>query len=175
MKKESTKKDIMMQAFNKQINEEMFSSYLYLSMAAQFEDMALPGFANWMRVQAQEELSHAIIFFNYIVERGGRVELQAIEKPQKEWKTALKMFEAAYEHECHISELINKLMDLSVQERDYASQNMLQFFVKEQVEEEANADAIVQKIRLMGDAQGAMFMLDRELGTRVFTPPVKAV
>lgn len=173
MKKETTKKDMMMQALNKQINEELFSSYLYLSMAAQFEDMALAGFASWMRVQAQEELSHAMIFFNYIVERGGRVELDAIQKPQKEWKTALKMFEAAYDHECHITGCINKLMDQAVQEKDYATQNMLQFFIKEQVEEEASADEIVQKLRLMGDAQGAMFMMDRELGQRVFNPPAK--
>ncbi len=166
-------KKTMIQAINKQINEELFSSYLYLAMSAQFEDISLPGFANWMRVQAQEEISHAMIFFNYLVERGARVELAAIEKPEKEWKSPINMFEAAYKHECYISECINKLMDLAVKDRDYATQNMLQFFIEEQVEEEASADDIVQKLKLMGDAQGAMFMLDREMGQRVFNPPTK--
>lgn len=161
----------MVQALNKQINEELFSSYLYLAMSAQFEEMSLPGFAGWMRVQAQEEISHAMIFFNYIAERGDRVELQAIEKPQKQWKSPLEMFDAAYQHECHISECINKLMDLAVKERDYATQNMLQFFIEEQVEEEASADAILQKLKRIGDAQGMVFMLDRELGQRSFKPP----
>lgn len=161
-------KETMINALNEQINEELFSSYLYLAMAAQFDDMALAGFANWMKVQAQEELSHAMKFFNYVSERGGRVALKAIAEPQKEWKTSLEMFEAAYEHECHISECINKLVDLAIKERDYATQNMLQWFVEEQVEEEASADEIVQKLKLMGDAQGAMFMMDRELGSRVF-------
>lgn len=161
-------------ALNKQINEELFSSYLYLAMSAQFEEKGLTGFANWMRVQAQEELSHAMIFFHYIAERGGRVELQEIKEPQKDWASALSMFEAAYDHECHISDCINNLMDLASQEKDYATQNMLQFFIKEQVEEEASADEIVQKLKLLGDAQGAMFMMDRELGQRVFTPPVVA-
>ncbi|HPQ41658.1 MAG TPA: ferritin [bacterium] len=164
-------KDTMTTALNKQINEELFSSYLYLSMAAQFEEMALGGFANWMRVQAQEELSHAMKFFDYIAERGGRVELNAIAEPQKEWNSTIEMFQAAYDHECHISECINSLVDLAIKERDYATQNMLQWFVEEQVEEEASADEILQKLKLMGDAQGAMFMLDRELGSRVFTPP----
>jgi ferritin len=168
-------KKTMVQALNKQINEELFSSYLYLAMSAQFEEMSLPGFAGWMRVQAQEEISHAMIFFNYINERGDRVELQAIEKPQKQWKTPLEMFDAAYKHECHISECINKLMDLAVKERDYATQNMLQFFIAEQVEEEASADAILQKLKRIGDAQGMVFMLDRELGQRSFKPPAEAL
>ncbi len=163
----------MVQALNKQINEELFSSYLYLAMSAQFEDMSLPGFAGWMRVQAQEEISHAIIFFNYINERGDRVELEEIKKPQKQWKTPLEMFEAAYKHECYISDCINKLMDLAIKERDYATQNMLQWFIEEQVEEEASADAILQKLKRIGDAQGMLFMLDRELGERSFEPPAE--
>ncbi|MBN1297307.1 ferritin [bacterium] len=166
-------KNSMVKALNDQINEEMFSSYLYLAMAAQCEAMSLSGFANWMRVQAQEELFHAMKFFGYIAERGGRVELSAIAQPQKEWPSLTTMFEAVYTHECHISECINQLVDLAIQERDYATQNMLQWFVQEQVEEESSADAIVQKMKLVGDAQGAMFMMDRELGTRVFNPPAK--
>jgi len=163
-------KDSMIKALNHQINEELFSSYLYLAMAAQFDDMALGGFANWMRVQAQEEIFHAMKFFNYIAERGGRVELKAIEKPQKEWASVTEMFQAAYDHECHISECINKLVDLAIKERDYATQNMLQWFVEEQVEEEASADEILQKLKLVGESQGGMFMMDRELGARTFTP-----
>lgn len=163
-------KDTMTNALNEQINEELFSAYLYLSMAAQFDDMSLSGFANWMRVQAQEELSHAMKFFNYITERGGRVSLKAIAEPQKEWDSVIEMFQAAYDHECHISECINKLVDRAIEGRDYATQNMLQWFVEEQVEEEASADEILQKLKLMGDAQGALFMMDRELGSRVFTP-----
>jgi ferritin len=166
------KKEVI-RALNEQINEELFSSYLYLAMAAQFEELSLSGFANWMRVQAQEENSHAMIIFDYLVERGARVELLAIKEPQKQWTSTIEMFEAAYKHECYISECINKLMDMAVKERDYATQNMLQFFIEEQVEEEASADEILQKLKLMGDAQGTMFMLDRELGQRVFNPPSK--
>ena len=161
-------KESMVKAINEQINEELFSSYLYLAMAAQCEDLALGGFANWMKVQAQEELTHAMKFFHYVCERGGRVDLKAIAEPRKEWKNVLEMFEETYEHECHISECINKLVDLAIKERDYATQNMLQWFVEEQVEEESAADELVQKLKLMGDAHGAMFMIDRELASRTF-------
>jgi ferritin len=158
-------------AFNEQINAELFSSYLYLSMSAYFESVNLSGMANWMRVQVQEENAHAMKFYNYIHERGGKVELAAIEGPQIEWSSPLDAFEAAYKHECHISSRINDLVDLSINQKDHASNAFLQWFVTEQVEEEASAMEIVDKLKLMGEHKGALFMLDKELGQRVFVDP----
>ncbi|HPG30260.1 MAG TPA: ferritin [bacterium] len=159
-------------AFNEQLNKEYFSSYLYLSMAAYFESRNLKGFANWMRVQTQEELAHFMIFFDNIIERGGKVSLTGIESPQTEWKSILDAFEAAYKHELFISNSINELVALSIQEKDYAANNFLQWFVKEQVEEEASVDEIVQKLKLLGEEKGGgIFMLDNELSSRIFTPP----
>ena len=154
----------MEQALNDQINEEYFSSYLYLSMAAYFEAENLPGFARWMQLQSQEELEHAMKFFAYINERGGRVTLKAIKTPEKSWKSPLEVFQAAYKHEQHITGCINKLVDQAVKEKDHATNSMLKWFVDEQVEEEANASAIVEKLKLAKGATGALFMLDRELG-----------
>jgi ferritin len=160
------------EAFNNQINAELYSSYLYLSMVAYFESMNLPGFGQWMRCQAQEEVTHAMKFFHFIHERGGRVKLTAIEGPPTEWGSPLAAFEAAYAHEQKVSGMINDLVDLAMEERDHAANNFLQWFVSEQVEEEASADEVVNKIKLAGDRGGGLFMLDRELGSRVFTPPV---
>lgn len=158
-------------ALNSQINAEYYSSYLYLSMAAYFDSINLPGFANWMRVQQQEELVHALKFFDFVSERNGRVKLTAIEGPETEWANPLAVFEAALAHERLVTGLINKLVDLALAESDHASNNFLQWFVAEQVEEEATADGILQQLRLMKDAPGGLFMIDRELGQRVFTPP----
>jgi ferritin len=158
-------------AFNKQINAETFSAYLYWSMSAALEGMNLPGFATWMRAQAQEEMLHASKFFDYIIERGGTVTLTAIETPKTKWDDALAIFQDAYGHEQKVTSLINGLVDQAMEERDHASNMFLQWFVTEQVEEEASADEVVQKLKLAGDAQGAMFMLDKEMGARVFTPP----
>ncbi len=158
-------------ALNRQIKEELFSSYLYLAMSAYFEDTNMPGFANWMRVQAMEENAHAMKFYNYIVERGGRVVFESLDKPQAEWKNPLDAFEAALSHEKHISGCIDNLMELAGSEKDFATQNFLQWFVAEQVEEEASADGIVQQLKLIGDNRGGLFMLNRELGARTFTPP----
>ncbi len=159
-------------SFNEQITEELFSSYLYLSMSAYFQSVNLPGFANWMRVQAQEELMHAMKFYDYINERRGRVLLKEIKTPQHEWKSPLEIFEDALKHEEYITEKINNLVDLSIKEKDHASNIFLQWFVNEQVEEEASADDIINRLKLVGDSKGGLFMLDRELGTRVFTMPV---
>ncbi|MBN2430277.1 MAG: ferritin [Acidobacteria bacterium] len=156
----------MEKALNKQINEELFSSYLYLAMSAWFESRNLPGFAQWMKVQAGEENEHAMKIFNFIFERRGDVELEAIEKPQAAWKSPLDAFEAAFKHEQHISGCINDLMDLAISEKDHATQAFLQWFVNEQVEEEASADAIVQQLRMIGESKNALFMLDRALGQR---------
>lgn len=162
-------------AINKQINEELFSAYLYASMIAYFESEGLKGMAQWMRVQTQEEIFHATKFFNFINDRGGRVELEAIAKPQKEWKSALDAFEAGYKHEQHITECINNLVSLARKESDYASETFLQWYVTEQVEEEMNASEIVAKLKLMGKSGELLYMLDKELGTRVYTPPAQAV
>jgi ferritin len=161
----------MEKALNKQINEEYFSSYLYLSMSAYFESLNLPGFANWMRIQAQEEMAHVMKFYQYINERGGRVSLDAIKKPELEWASPLAAFEDAYKHECYISGCIHKLADLAVELKDHPSHNFLEWFVEEQVEEEATADGIVQKLKLGGDSGAAMLMIDQEMAGRTFTPP----
>ena len=159
------------EAFNSQLNAETFSAYLYWSMSAALEGMNLPGFANWMRAQAQEEMLHASKFYSHLIERGGTVTLTAIEAPKTKFKEALEIFEDAYKHEQKVTSLINGLVDLAIEEKDHASNMFLQWFVTEQVEEEASADEVVQKLKLAGGAQGAMFMLDKEMGARVFTPP----
>ena len=164
-------KEKIQDALNKQINAELYSSYLYLSMSAFFESINLKGCANWMRVQTQEELVHAMKFYDYLIERGGKVILSSIESPPTEWPSPLAIFEQAYQHEQKVTGLINGLVDLAIAEKDHATNNFLQWFVSEQVEEEASADEVVQKIKLMGDARGGIFMLDRELAQRVFTPP----
>jgi len=164
-------KEKIQDALNEQINAELYSSYLYLSMSAYFESNNLKGCANWMRVQTQEELVHAMKFYDYLIERGGKVVLSSIESPPTEWPSPLAIFENAYQHEQKVTGLINELVDLAIAEKDHATNNFLQWFVSEQVEEEASADEVVQKIKLMGDARGGIFMLDRELAQRVFTPP----
>ncbi len=161
----------MEKALNDQINAEFYSAYLYLAMAAYFESMNLNGFGNWMRVQAQEELTHAMKFYDYVYERGGRVVLAAVDAPPKEWESPLAAFEGAYAHECKVSAMINDLVNIAIEEKDHATNNFLQWFVSEQVEEEASADDVVQKLKLIGDHGNGIFMLDRELGQRVFSAP----
>lgn len=163
----------MVEAINKQINEELFSAYLYLSMSTFFENMSLGGFANWMRVQAQEEQFHAMKFFDYLQERGSKVELLAIEKPANNWESIQEVFEATLEHEEHITSKINELVTISLEEKDYASQNFLQWYVDEQVEEEATASEILEQIKFLGDNKHGLLMLDREFKARVYTPPVQ--
>ncbi|MCK5309016.1 MAG: ferritin [Thermoplasmata archaeon] len=164
----------MEKAINGQINAEMYSSYLYLSMAADLNNKALAGFSNWMKIQAQEELYHAMKLYDFVLERGGSVTLDTIEAPQTEWKSPLAIFQAAYKHELLVTSLINKLMDLAIKEKDHATNNFLQWYVKEQVEEEASADEIVQKIKLIGSQGNGIFMLDKEMAARppLFTFPV---
>ena len=163
----------MEKALNDQINAEMYSAYLYLAMSAYFESENLPGCASWMKVQTQEETAHTMKLFDFVNERGGRVVLKAIEQPPKGWKSPLAAFEAAYEHEQLVTGRINKLVDLAIQEKDHAANAFLQWFVNEQVEEETSADAVVQNLRMAEKAPGAMFMIDRELGQRTFTPPTQ--
>ena len=159
------------QAINKQINAELWSGYLYLSMSTYFHSINLDGFATWMRVQAQEELAHAMRFYDHVVERGGRVKLTSIEAVPTEWKSPLHAFEETYAHEQKVTGLINNIMKQAVDEKDYATMNMLQWFIDEQVEEEASADEILQKLKLIGNEGSGLFMIDRELAQRVFTPP----
>ena len=158
-------------AFNNQLNAELYSAYLYLSMSAYFESMNLKGFANWMRCQAQEEMVHAMKFYSFLNDRGGRVVLSAIEGPPVKWDSPLAAFEDAYRHEQKVTGLINNLVDLAMQEKDHSAGAFLQWFVTEQVEEEASADAVVQKLKLAGGQGAALFMIDAELATRVFTMP----
>ncbi len=167
--------DKMNDAINEQINAEIFSGYLYLAMAAWFAEKGLGGCEHWMKNQAQEELSHAMKFFNHVYERGGKVEIKAIAKPDTEWSSPLNVFEATLKHERHITSLINDLMTLAVEEKDYASQNFLQWYIAEQVEEETTADEIRSKFELAGDSKPALLMLDKVLGTRVFTYPPSAL
>ncbi len=162
---------IMGKALNEQINAELYSAYLYLSMAAALEDMGLPGFASWTRTQNQEETFHGMKFYDFIIERGGRVKLAAIESPPTEWKDVYTVFEEILKHEQHVTSLINRLMDTAIEQKDHATNMFLQWFVTEQVEEEANVDEVLQQLKLAKDSKGALFMLDKQMGTRTFTPP----
>jgi ferritin len=153
-------------ALNEQLNAELYSAYLYLSMAAWFESQNLPGCAAWMRIQTREENTHAMKFFGFVNERRGRVTLKAIEEPAKEWKSPLAAFEAALEHEQYITGRIDDLVNLAATEKDHATAAFLQWFVNEQVEEEASVDRIVQQFKMANNAPGALLMLDHELGER---------
>ena len=166
----------MEKALNEQINKELYSSYLYLAMASYFESTNLRGFAKWMRVQVMEESSHAAILYNYIFERGGTVTLSAIAAPTASFTSPLDAFEKTLEHEKFITSSIYSLVDVAREERDYATQNFLNWFVEEQVEEEANDNEIIEQLKLIGDAStGALFMLDQKLGTRIFAMPAPLV
>lgn len=157
-------------AINSQINAELYSSYLYVAMAMYFESVDMSGAAKWMNSQAQEELVHADKFTKYVNERGGRVILDAIDKPPAEWKSVLDAFEVALEHERKVSALINGLVTLAREENDHMTDNFLQWYVAEQVEEEASVGEVVRKMKLIGDSGGGRFMIDNELGQRVFIP-----
>ncbi|MHB9026075.1 MAG: ferritin [Armatimonadota bacterium] len=159
-------------AINKQINAEYYSSYLYLSMSAYYESIDLAGFANWMRVQAQEEMVHVMKFYTFLNERGGRVVLKAIDGPPTNWSSPGEPFEDAYKHEQKVTAMINDLVTLALEERDYAANSFLNWFVDEQVEEEKSADSVIKQLKLAGE-QG-LFHIDRELATRVFVPPPTA-
>ena len=160
------------QALNEQINHELYAAYLYLSMSAYCEWINMPGAAQWMRVQSQEEVGHAMRIFDHLIDRNARVVLQAIEQPPAEFGSLLNVFESALEHERKVTDRIHRLYDLAVQERDYPAQVLLQWFVEEQVEEEKTAQDIVDKLKLIGDFAPGLVMLDAELGGR--SPEVEA-
>jgi ferritin len=151
-------------AINTQIQKETYSAYLYLAMAADFEAKNLKGFASWLRIQNQEEVSHAIKLYDYLLERGGTVALQAIQAPPSEFGTPLQIFEQVLEHEQYVTASINSLYEVALAEKDYATQIFLQWFISEQVEEEASASEVLEKIRMTGDR--ALVYLDKELGKR---------
>jgi len=153
-------------AINKQINAELYSAYLYLSMASYYESVNLRGFAKWMEAQAGEEQEHAMKFYGYINERGGRVIFDSIAKPPSKWDSPLAVFEETYKHEQNVTAMINDLMELARSEKDNATEILLQWYVNEQVEEEASASAYVEKLKMIGSSGNGLIMLDHELGQR---------
>jgi len=156
----------MQTALNCQLNAELYSSYLYLSMNAYFKSVNLDGFANWMHYQAQEELEHSLKFYDFVIQRGGKVVLSQIEAPQTEWDSPMAVFEATLAHEQKVTGLINDLVEIAHEERDHATTIFLQWFVSEQVEEEESVGGVLEQLKLMGDAKGGLFMIDRELAKR---------
>jgi ferritin len=160
----------MQAALNRQINEEFDSAFVYLQMSAESERLGLPGFANWFHIQYSEELMHAGRFFNFVIERNGDVVLEAIAKPEIGPETALSLFEKALDHERHITRCIFGLKDLARSESDHATDVFLEWFINEQVEEESNAQRVIDQLRLVDGSRNGLFMIDRELATRTLQP-----
>jgi ferritin len=160
-------------ALNKQLNFEFYSAYVYLAMSAHADSIGLKGFANWFYAQYQEETMHAQKFLNYIKDRS-EVELEAIDKPKKEYKDVLEMFEETLKHEQEVTSRINDLTSLAIDEKDHATNAFLQWFINEQVEEEATVREILDKLKLAGATGAGLFMINNELGARTFTPPADA-
>jgi ferritin len=156
----------MQDAMNGQLQAEMYSAYLYLSMSAYCESINMRGFAHWLLVQSREEQEHAMKFFNHLIDRSGKVSLGAIEQPPLEFQSPRALFEHVLDHEKKITERIHKLYEMAMSEKDYASQTFLQWFISEQVEEEARATEYVEKLKMIGESSNAIFMLDKELGKR---------
>ena len=161
-------KEKMLNALNEQINAEQYSAFLYLSMSSWFHDKGLPGFANWMYIQYQEELTHANKLFNYVVERGEKPVLKAIDQMPVEWDGIIEIYEATLKHEQLVTSLIDNLVDVAIEVRDHATQSFLQWFVDEQVEEEANVTEILDNLKLINGQGNGIFMLDREMRGRTF-------
>lgn len=167
--------DTMTKAVNEQIKWELYSGYLYLSMSAWFADKGMPGFTHWMRLQAQEELMHAMKFYDFLIERGGSVELHAVDAPPKSWASPLAVIQETLKHEQSVTARINELMNLAMNERDHATTIFLQWYVTEQVEEEDNVGDVLAKLKLVGDKGEGLFMLDKELGQRVLGASAQAM
>lgn len=167
-------KDNIQSSLNTHINKELYSSYLYFSMAAYCSSISLPGFEHWMKVQAQEELTHAIKFYDFINQRDGRISLSEIEQPPFEWKSPLDVFNEVYQHEIKVTHAINDLVALARKENDFASENFLQWFVAEQVEEEATVSNILEQLKMIGDSKQALLLLDTTLVKRIATTPNSA-
>jgi len=161
----------MAEALNKQVNNEVYSAYLYMSMSAYSTFIGLKGFANWFMVQYKEEMVHAMKIFDYINDQGGQVKLMPIAQPPTEFGGALDMFEKTLAHEKFVTKSINDLVNLAIEEKDHATNIFLQWFVTEQIEEEANDNEIIAKLKLVGKEGNGLFMIDKELAARVFVPP----
>ncbi len=159
-------------AFNEQINKEYYSEYLYLAMKTLFAQMNLPGFVNWFNIQVQEERAHAEGMYEYVLERGGNVELFAIDKPVVNGSTPLEIFKQVLEHEQYVTSRINAVYDVAEEVKDRAAMLFLNWYVKEQVEEEASVGDVLAKLEMIGDDKQGLLALDKELATRVFNPPV---
>lgn len=164
----------MVKVLNEQINKEFFSAYLYLSMSAYFSDLGLNGFASWMRVQFQEEQAHAMLIYDFLISRNQKVILEAIETPKNEWVSPLNVFEEVLEHEEYVTKLINNVVSVAEESRDRATTSYFMWFIDEQVQEEASAQEIISKLKLIGDDKSALYLLDKDLAARTFTPPTKA-
>ena len=161
-------------ALNGQLTKEMYSAYLYMSMSAYSTYIGLKGFANWFMVQYQEEMTHTMKIYDYINSHGAQVKLAAIKQPPTDFASPLDMFEKTLEHEKFITKSINELVDLSIDEKDHATNIFLQWFVTEQIEEEGNDNEIISELKLVGDGGNGLLMIDRELAQRVFTPPASS-
>lgn len=159
-------------AFNDQINKEYYSAYLYLAMKTVFAEMNLPGFVNWFDIQVQEEKAHAVGMYDYVLERGGHVELLAIDKPELKGKTTVEIFKQVLEHEKYVTSRINAVYDVAEELKDRAAMLFLNWYIKEQVEEEASASDVLAKVERLGDDVTALLDLDKELAARVFNPPI---
>ncbi len=159
-------------AFNDQINKEFYSAYLYLAMKSKFAEMNLNGFVNWFDVQVQEEQAHGMGMYDYVLERGGKIELGAIDKPEVKSENPLEIFEQVLEHEEYVTSRINALMDVAEETKDRAALSFLDWYLKEQVEEESNVGGLLATLKLIGEDKKALLMLDKDLSTRVFNPPV---
>ena len=159
-------------ALNNQVNAELYSAYLYLSMQAYFQKINLTGFVNWMNIQVQEEMAHARGLYDYIQERDGEIVLEAIKKPDLKWNSPLQVFEDVLKHEQYVTSLINELADIADETKDRAAALFLQWYIKEQVEEEASASSVLETLRMIKSDANALLLLDRELSQRVFNPPV---
>jgi len=155
-------------SINDQINKEFYSAYLYLSMSAYCDSINLPGFANWLKVQYQEEVTHALKFYSYLIERGGKVMLKSIDNPKTEWSSPVEIFKDTLEHEQFVTRSINNIYELSYQEKDFATISFLQWFINEQVEEEASASLILEQVKRVENSNNGLFMLDKELAQRIF-------
>jgi len=159
--------DKMAAAINAQIKAEFDSAYLYLSMSNWFESQSLTGFAHWMRLQYEEEVVHALRFIDYVNDRGGVVKLEGLDTPQHEWSSTVEVFQQTLEHERMVSGLIHNLVDIARAEKDHATENMLAWFVAEQIEEESTAETILDELKLIGEAKSGLFMINREMAQRV--------
>lgn len=156
------------EVLNKQVNAELWSAYLYLSMSAWCETKGLKGFANWMLIQFKEETTHALKIFDFVNKRAGEIKLEPIAGVEHSWNNLIHIFEETYKHECHVTEMINNCYNVAVEEKDHATASMLKWFIDEQTEEEENALNLLDKLKLIGDKGGAIYHLDRELGKRKF-------